>query len=71
MAIAVQRSGETQIALTPIALNPVALTPAAGASARSVIRRIANLWPAAMIIFALILTVCWNAGLFLLVWRFA
>jgi hypothetical protein len=58
MALAVQISDETS----------AALPPATHVTAASVTKRIANLWPAAMIVFALVLTLCWNVGLLLLVW---
>jgi hypothetical protein len=58
MALAVQISDEAS----------AALPPATPATVASVTKRIANLWPAAMIALALILTLCWNVGLLLLVW---
>jgi hypothetical protein len=60
MSAVVQRSNKT---------TDASLATDAAANATSIAERIANLWPATMIIFALVLTLCWNAGLLLLVWQ--
>jgi hypothetical protein len=61
MSAVVQRSNKT---------TDASLTTDAVANAVSIAKTIANLWPATMIIFGLILTLCWNAGLLALVWWF-
>lgn len=40
----------------------------AAANAEPAIGKFTTWWPAAIIVFALVLTLCWNAGLLLLVW---
>jgi hypothetical protein len=46
--------------------DQIVATPAAAAEpARG---RFIRWWPGAMIVFALVLTLCWNAGLLLVVW---
>jgi hypothetical protein len=52
-----------QIAATLVAAN-------AGPATGTFAKRLATWWPAAILVFALVLTLCWNAGLLLLVWWF-